>query len=494
MSEHKEHKHEHLTSESLSVKLEGSLKARNWIIRGVVIFLILVFLGGIALGANDLLSREGQQPPIADLDETITNPPEGSEEIYAFLSAALDKALAEKPKLTYDTSFNIDAGSAQFILPGGSTTDIEWLKNALKLILPGASGHLHDKYPNGETQYHDSFAALQWGLPFEPEELEDAVCDFIYYRCAACRRGESEPHFQCPGCNAKGTEEKPIFVLDYRPNYTLILYFADDSPLIGEVFRTRAPEEVAAMLEGPLADVAALNGIEYTFSNARIEAAVNRTTGKLHSLAFRRDADVRLELTLDPDFSSLCDTALSIAAAQNVNFRYTWPAASLSAHSRTMAMRENSQLTARIDAPDGQETPVIWASSDPAVCSVDQEGYLKAGREPGEAVITVSFELGGETYTDECVIHVKVPVEKAKLNRRSLKLGAGETRQLTASVTPRRASYKDVAWHSEDPDVAAVDDKGNVTALAPGQTVVYALSVDGYYRASCTVTVSGGAR
>jgi len=492
MSEQKK-EHHHLTSEELSVKLEGSAKARSWIVRGVVIFLILVFLGGMALGANDLLTREGRQPPPAELDESITNPPDGAEAIQAYVQAALDKALADKPKLTYDTSFGLDVGKAEFLFTDGADRDAEWLKNALKLIGPGATGHLHDQYPAGETQYGEDFTAAQWGLPFAPEDLESAVCDFIYFRCTACGRGESEPLEQCPGCKAKGTEAQPIFVKDYRGNYTLTLRFADDSPLIDEVFGTHAPAEAAAMLAEPLAGKAVLDSIGYTFTNARIEASVNRTSGKLTSLAFKRDIDVRLGLTFDPGFSELGDTILAIPASQSVNFRYTWPAVTLSARERTMAMRENSQLTARIDAPDGQETPLAWASSDPDVCTVDQEGYLKSGREPGEAVITASFELNGETYTGECAIHVKVPVEKAKLNRRTLKLNAGDSKQLTASVTPRKASYQDVTWHSEDESIVTVDDKGLVTAVAPGKAAVYALSADGWYRATCVVTVAGGA-
>jgi len=204
--------------------------------------------------------------------------------------------------------------------------------------------------------------------------------------------------------------------------------------------------------------------------------------------------DARLDLALEPQFSGLGSTVLSVTTAQSANFRFTWPAITLSSHERTMSMRENSQLTARIDAPEEQETPYTWASSDPDVCSVDQDGYLKAGREPGEAVITASFELDGETFSDECAIHVKIPAEKNKLNRRSLRLDAGEMRQLQATVTPRNASIKEVTWHSEDPSIASVDMNGFVLALSPGQAVIYALSVDGFYRSSCTVTVIGGER
>ena len=498
MSDHKEHKehkeHEHVTAEALSVKLEGSEKARSWIVRGVIIFLVLVFFGGMALGANDLLTREGQQPPKPVLDASITDPPEGSEAIYAYVQKAMGMALAEKPKFAWDTTFAYEKDNKyldEIAFTGGDHTD-EWLKNAVQLVALGAAEHLYDNYPSGETQYGDDFTQTLWDMPFEPAQLESAKCTFVYYRCTACGKGEDEWKAQCPECKAKGTEEQPIMVKDYRGDYTLTLYFADGSPLVDEVFRTRAPEEIAALLAEPLAGAATLNGVGYTFRNARIEAAINRTTGRLLSLKFKRDVDARLDLTLDPQFSNLGNTALSLPLAESANFRFTWPVAVLSSHERVMEPKENSQLTVRLDAPDGQETPHTWSSSDEAICAVDQEGYLKAGKEPGEAVISISFELNSKTITDECTIKVKVPAEKAKLNRRSLKLEPGGTKQLKATVTPNSASYKDVTWHTENPDIAIVDENGVVTALSPGKAVIYALSVDGYYRASCAVTVTGG--
>ena len=498
MSDHKEHKehkeHEHVTAEALSVKLEGSEKARSWIVRSVIIFLVLVFFGGMALGASDLLTREGQQPPEPVLDASITDPPEGSEAIYAYVQKAMDMALAEKPKFFYDTTFAYEKDNKyldEIAFTGGGQTD-EWLKNAVQLVALGAAEQIYNCYPSGETQYGDDFSQRLWNLPFEPAQLESAKCTFVYYRCTACGKGEDEWKAQCPECKAKGTEDKPIMVKDYRGDYALTLYFADDSPLIDEVFHTLAPEDVQAMLAEPLVGTATLTGIGYTFRNARIEAAVNRTTGRLQSLKFKRDVDARLDLTLEPQFSGLGSTTLSLPLAESANFRFTWPAAVLSSHERTMDPKGNSQLTVRLDAPDGQETPHTWSSSDEAICAVDQEGYLKAGKEPGEAVISVSFELDGKTITDECTIKVKVPAEKAKLNRRSLKLDPGEVRQLKATVTPRNASYKDVTWHSENPDIAIVDNNGTITALRPGQVSIYALSADGYYRASCAVTVTGG--
>ncbi|MBQ6066796.1 MAG: Ig-like domain-containing protein, partial [Clostridia bacterium] len=60
---------------------------------------------------------------------------------------------------------------------------------------------------------------------------------------------------------------------------------------------------------------------------------------------------------------------------------------------------------------------------------------------------------------------------------------------LKATVSPRKASVQTVTWYSEDESIARVDENGVVTAVAPGKTVIYALSDDGYFRASCKTEV-----
>ncbi len=86
-------------------------------------------------------------------------------------------------------------------------------------------------------------------------------------------------------------------------------------------------------------------------------------------------------------------------------------------------------------------------------------------------------------------VRVRVPVERLNLNKYSLNLASGETFTLSTSTTPKNATLQTVAWYTEDESVAAVDDNGVVTAVGAGETVIYALSDDGFYKASCKVSV-----
>ena len=495
MSDNK-HEHEHLDSEALSVKLENNAKARSWIIRGVVIFLVLVFFGGIALGANDLLTRESSMPPEAELDASITDPPEGSAEIYAYLMEAYNGALAAKPKLTFDTGFSYGNGDeflkAAAFTAVNASADVGTLDQMVRITAKGLADHLYESLPHGETQYGDDFAQQLWALNINPAQLEDAQCTFMYYRCTACNKGKDEWTEQCPECKAKGTDDKPIMVKDYRSNYTFTLTFADDSPMLEQNFHLRNAEDIAAMLKGQLEQAGTVTGLERSYTNVKIVAAVNRMTKKLQSLQFIRDINAKLGLDINPALSGVGQAELAMSLRETTGFRFTWPAVTLNAKTRTMGTRENSQLTARIDAPAGQETPYTWESSDEAICAVDQDGYLKTGKQTGKAVITASFELNGETHMDECIVDVKTPAEKVAVSHRKLKLDIGATKQLTAKVTPNNATYKEVAWYTENPAVATVDQNGLVTAAGPGETMVYALAQDGWFRSSCAVTVTGG--
>lgn len=83
-----------------------------------------------------------------------------------------------------------------------------------------------------------------------------------------------------------------------------------------------------------------------------------------------------------------------------------------------------------------------------------------------------------------------VHAEDLTLDRTELSLVAGEGAALTASFSPEEASWQGVRWSSSNTRVAAVDAKGQVTAMGQGTAVVTASCQDGL-TAACTVTVTG---
>ncbi len=82
-----------------------------------------------------------------------------------------------------------------------------------------------------------------------------------------------------------------------------------------------------------------------------------------------------------------------------------------------------------------------------------------------------------------------IKVKDVSLNVSRLELFVGETYQLVETVLPADAFNKNVSWETDNSEVASVE-KGLVTALARGTTLITVVSEDGGYQAVCEVVVS----
>ena len=110
---------------------------------------------------------------------------------------------------------------------------------------------------------------------------------------------------------------------------------------------------------------------------------------------------------------------------------------------------------------------------------------------------------GGTKYMRECSVcgarefrdgpASGAAVESVTLEPAKLTLLVGKSDTLTATVLPETATNRDVTWTSNDPNIATVDENGNVTAVKAGKTTITVTTVDGGYKASCAVTVTANA-
>lgn len=109
--------------------------------------------------------------------------------------------------------------------------------------------------------------------------------------------------------------------------------------------------------------------------------------------------------------------------------------------------------------------------------------------------VTDSTSTGWEGGTDIGVTPGK-PTGKAtslSLSQSRLLLAGGQTAQLVAKVNADAAN-KSVTWSVTDNSIATVSANGLVRAVATGQTVVTATTVDGGLTAQCLVTVKNNAK
>lgn len=94
----------------------------------------------------------------------------------------------------------------------------------------------------------------------------------------------------------------------------------------------------------------------------------------------------------------------------------------------------------------------------------------------------------GIGYTTASVAPTVIAVTGVKLDQTTLTLNAGESAQLTATVSPSDATNKSVTWSANNSNVSVSG--GKVTAKTAGSAIVTVTTADGGYTAQCNVTVN----
>ena len=146
---------------------------------------------------------------------------------------------------------------------------------------------------------------------------------------------------------------------------------------------------------------------------------------------------------------------------------------------------ESVELTAAVYPENATDKTVTWSSSNTEVATV-VDGKITAVA-AGSAVITAQ---AGNVKAECSVTVTVIDVTSIRISRTFATLSTGETLELTASVEPENATYKDIAWSSSDTGVATVAD-GKVTAVAAGSVVITAAASNGL-TASCRINVVKG--
>lgn len=148
---------------------------------------------------------------------------------------------------------------------------------------------------------------------------------------------------------------------------------------------------------------------------------------------------------------------------------------------------ESSKLSAIVQPAGKTLDKVTWKTTDVFIASVDDDGLVK-GHSRGSCKIIATSVDGGHTAI--CDVTVVQPVESVSLSSKDVSLKVGEDRQLDATVYPINADDKSIVWTSADESIAKVSEDGIVTAVAPGNTQILAVSNYNHeITDACAVTV-----
>ena len=173
------------------------------------------------------------------------------------------------------------------------------------------------------------------------------------------------------------------------------------------------------------------------------------------------------------------------------------------------ALNQTFSLSATVTPENAEEKAVGWNSNNMSVVTVDKDGKITAVGK-GSAEVFCFLKSNGEVFA-KCSVTVQIPdtqPEPTKPEQKptepevvkvsgitlnpdiDLKIEEGSSYVIKATVAPSNATNNSVKWVSSSPDVATVDDNGNVTALKAGSTTITCTAVDGSgVSASCPVMV-----
>lgn len=454
----------------------GKNRRSKLVYTAVIAVLVVFFIVGFTYGLNSVLKMEGSFPPVV-LTEGLTPAPETKEAAAAYVNAVVEKAVAGAPGFSADAWFEIDGDSL-------SSDGADALNSTLGYLREDFAARLNENEPSAAADFSEGFSSLIRKPQITVDEIKDVTCDYIYYSCSACGETSAEPQQSCEACGS----EYP-YQMQYRDNYTLTIELYPSEAVLDRNFTHRSDAEIRALLGGDLESVADVKEIGVEYESLILQLSARRETDELQSLKYIKKMPVTASASFIGPYSVLGDVRLSMRIEETERYSFTWPALVLSKHTLDMEPKGADNLLATLICDDPTVYDAVWTSSDENIVAVDEEGYLKAAKTPGTAVITATFEFKGKSYSDSCVVNVKYDVESLSLNKRKITVNAGDTYALKATVSPKKATIQTVTWYTEDESIATVDENGVVKAVSPGTVIIYALSDDLFFKSSCEVTV-----
>ncbi|WP_052122929.1 Ig-like domain-containing protein, partial [Bifidobacterium cuniculi] len=141
-------------------------------------------------------------------------------------------------------------------------------------------------------------------------------------------------------------------------------------------------------------------------------------------------------------------------------------------------------VSVTLDNPDQKDIEFVFNNGNGTwdnVGDVSGQNYTATGE-----YVVIKDNTGNYDTVAPCI--VEVPVSSVTISGGNVSLTEGETKALTATVSPANATDRAVSWKSSNTSVATVDSNGKVTAKAKGTATITATAGD--KSASVTVTVN----
>ncbi len=431
----------------------------------IVVFLVLaVIIGGCIAAVGFYVKTavpEGTVKLPAELKASLTEAP-GKDGFFDYLNMLLAKtADSDKVKTRAETNLSIDDGSVSMDAPDADT-------GVLKFALQSLLGKADEQYEEHDGKFGDGFK----DIPAISLTAAD-ITEFSF-----------EP----------GVAKEDDDGTKNEPNY---YYFnADIDGKSAAAAETFGPEKIDAVISGiakTVSDMADVKSYEPVVVKYRIEGKTNRLNDELQELKLITEYSLTTDIEFKGDYAALGARKIAFNYRVENKYSYTWAGLEINDDMIIIEQGEEKQLGINAVIEEGaanDEFRVTAVSSDESIATVTKDGMVTGVKTSDKPVaVKMTLEYKGNVYTDECLVYVVVHAKNARTDPDTLTLKAGESKQIVCSVTPAEATLKDVLWFSEDESIAVISEDGTVTAVKNGTVKVYAVTVDGNFRASCEVEV-----
>ena len=157
---------------------------------------------------------------------------------------------------------------------------------------------------------------------------------------------------------------------------------------------------------------------------------------------------------------------------------------------KTIDLNSTYQIKVKTVKPKKASKAVSYKTSNSKITSVSAKGIVK-GKKEGNVKITVQSKANKKLKKTVKITVKRLRPYSLSLNKQELNLQVGESNRLTATVKAQST----VVWTSADPEIAAVDKNGKVTAKKDGTTTITAKTLKKSYNGkalvkTCKVTVT----
>ncbi len=144
--------------------------------------------------------------------------------------------------------------------------------------------------------------------------------------------------------------------------------------------------------------------------------------------------------------------------------------------SAEVATNYTLQLQAQASPANATRPGITWSSSDLGVATVDASGLVTGVRAGAARIVAISDN--GLTAACDVTVRDVTFADSIEMVIEKMVLGEGTSRQMKLTVSPPDAD-ENITWTTDDPTVATVDNKGNVSAKGLGDALITATTERG---------------